>query len=122
VLLDLLDRDTLALVGVASGQTRLVARLAVHALVCGHDLDLQVSRAGPHYVAVVTELRGETIVSEVVLIIEFGRIEEGLRLGVLSLWVQGIVLDAARWRRRHESAVAVALAEAAVRFGSPDQG
>ena len=89
----------------AAGRSQQVVRLAVRALVCGRDIDLQVSRPGPNYLATVVELRGEVVVNEIAVEIDFGKIEEGQRLRVLGLWLRCIVLDAERWRRRHEVAL-----------------
>jgi len=74
------------------------------------------------YLATIFEVRGELVVSEVVLSIDFEEIEGPLRLGVLSLWLGCLNLDAERWRRRHEVAVAVALRTARERLGLPDAG
>ena len=72
------------------------------------------------YLATLTELRGELVVSELALAVDFRQIEEPQRLGVLLLWTRTIILDSDRWRRRHEVAVAGAIREARARLGIPD--
>ncbi len=113
-------RSDVVLIWSASGKPSELVRLAARAAFLAHEVDVQLEKSGAGYVITVTELRGELVVSEVVLHVTVGEIEEPHRLGLLLIWTESILLDAARWRRRSDAAIAVALRDAAVRLGLPD--
>jgi len=114
-------RDDVVTIWVASGKPSELVRLAARAAFLGHEVDLQIehTRTGC-YCVTVTELRGELVVSELALAVDFREIQEPQRLGVLLLWTRTIILDSDRWRRRHEVALAGAIREARARLGIPD--
>jgi len=91
----------------ATRRPRQLARHVVQATVAGHDIDIQVERAGRDYVAVLTVLQGELIFEEYEMPITWADLDEPTKLAVLRVYVAQVLLGHERWRRKMNRRLAI---------------
>ena len=79
----------------------------------GLDPHVLVDRRGRDWVVLVLGLRGDQLVREHELPVLRHGLEEWVRLGVLSAYLDGVLLGAERWRRSFDRQLAALGARAA---------
>ena len=96
-----LDRVDLGMIVVAVGpRRRLFASMTFGAIVAEHGLDLQIHREGRGFLIVMIETAGDAVIAEHCLPVAWPDIDEDVRLGVLNMYLAGVLDGHARWCRR----------------------
>jgi len=74
-------------------------------MLAGQSLDCQIVRTATGYTVTITEVSGESIVSEVVLNVVWADITEAMRFGLLALYCEQLVLGGERGVRQADVAL-----------------
>jgi hypothetical protein len=101
----LLNHEDLGLVAELTRQPRAVAKLAVGAVLAAHDIHARLERVPTGYVASLTVVSGEAIVTEAVFPICWADLSEAARFGLLALVCKQLVLGGQRSIRQAERAL-----------------
>lgn len=96
-----LDRVNLGIIFAAAGDNgKLFVSMIFGAIVAEHGLDLQIHREGPSYVVVMIETAGDAVIAEDRLAIEWARLDDDARFGILNMYLAGVLAGHQRWLDR----------------------
>jgi hypothetical protein len=98
--LDRLDIGMLFAAVAVGSNRKLFVTMILRAIINERGLDVQVIREGHGFVLVGTETAGDVIVAEHSLPVAWANIGEDVRLGVLGMYVAGLLEGHDRWQHR----------------------